>query len=285
MAIQQTQNLPAPYIEGAVKGFLDPLATAGKTPSVGAMGLPSIATESAFTDQARKAGAAQAGFTYDPTTQGLTATDIGGRGAGVAAYEPYLAKAATYADPANVSDFYTPQMDYVKQAMQDENTRAQNVLSAQSLGSGAYGGGRHGVQAGIMNAELAKNIGLAESNMYNQAMGNMFNASGLQGNLAGQASQLGTANMANLGQLGAGQLGYQQAGLDIGAQADELKRQEPYQRLGWYGGQLSQLMGGMPNPYLQQTPQAAAPGPFMQALATGAGAYGLGSILKNMWGT
>ena len=40
----------------------------------------------------------------------------------------------------------------------------------------------------------------------------------------------------------------------------------------------------MPNPYLQQTPQAAAPGPFMQALATGAGAYGLGSILKNMWG-
>ena len=70
--------------------------------------------------------------------------------------------------------------------------------------------------------------------------------------------------MANLGQLGAGQLGYQQAGLDIGAQADEMKRQEPYQRLGWYGGQLSQLMGGMPNPYMQTSPQAAAPSPFMQ---------------------
>ncbi len=278
MAIQQTQNLPAPYLEGAVKGFLDPLKTAGATPSVGAMGLPSIATESAFTGQARKAGAEQAGLTYDPSTNVL------GAGTGVAAYEPYLAKAAQYADPANVSDFYTPQMDYVKQAMQDENTRAQNVLSAQSLGSGAYGGGRHGVQSGIMNAELAKNIGLAESNMYNQAMQNMFTAGGMQGNLAGQAQQLGTSNMANLGQLGAGQLGYEQAGLDIGAQADELKRQEPYQRLGWYGGQLSQLMGGMPNPYLQQTPQAAAPGPFMQALATGAGAYGLGSILKNMWG-
>ena len=278
MAIQQTQNLPAPYIEGAVKGFLDPLATAGKTPSVGAMGLPSIATESAFTGQARKAGAEQAGLTYDPSTNVL------GAGTGVAAYEPYLEQAAKYADPANVSDFYTPQMDYVKQAMQDENTRAQNVLSNQALQSGAFGGGRHGIQSGIMNSELARNIGLAENQMYNQAMGNMFNASGLQGNLAGQASQLGTANMANLGQLGAGQLGYQQAGLDIGAQADELKRQEPYQRLGWYGGQLSQLMGGMPNPYLQQTPQAAAPSPFMQALATGTGAYGLGSIIKNMWG-
>mgnify|MGYP003151206268 FL=1 len=278
MAIQQTQNLPAPYIESAVKGFLGPLGTAGKTPSVGAMGLPSIATESAFTGQARKAGAEQAGLTYDPSTNVL------GAGTGVAAYEPYLEQAAKYADPANVSDFYTPQMDYVKQAMQDENTRAQNVLSAQSLGSGAYGGGRHGVQAGIMNAELAKNIGLAENQMYNQAMGNMFTAGGMQGNLAGQASQLGTANMANLGQLGAGQLGYEQAGLDIGAQADELKRQEPYQRLGWYGGQLSQMMGGMPNPYMQQSPQAAPPSPFMQALASGAGAYGLGSILKNMWG-
>ena len=63
MAIQQTQNLPAPYIESAVKGFLGPLGTAGKTPSVGAMGLPSIAGESAFTGQARKAGAEQAGLT------------------------------------------------------------------------------------------------------------------------------------------------------------------------------------------------------------------------------
>ena len=279
MAIQQTQNLPAPYIEGAVKGFLDPLATAGKTPSVGAMGLPSIASESAFTGQARKAGAEQAGLTYDPSTNVL------GAGTGVAAYEPYLEQAAKYADPANVSDFYTPQMDYVKQAMQDENTRAQNVLSQQALQSGAFGGGRHGVQSGIMDSQLAQNIGLAENQMYNQAMGNMFTAGGMQGNLAGQAQQLGTSNMANLGQLGAGQLGYGQAGLDIQAQADEMKRQEPYQRLGWYGGQLSQMMGGMPNPYMQQTPQAAAPSPFMQALATGAGAYGLGSILKNMWGT
>jgi len=279
MAIQQTQNLPAPYIEGAVKGFLPQLATAGKTPSIGAMGLPSIAPESAFTGQARKAGAEQAGLAFDPSTGVL------GAGTGVAAYEPYLEQAAKYADPANVSDFYTPQMDYVKQAMRDENTRSQNILSAQALGTGAYGGGRHGVQSGIMDSELAKNIGLAENQMYNQSMQNMFTASGLQGQLGTQAQQLGTSNMANLGQLGAGQLGYEQAGLDIGAQSKELQRQEPYQRLGWYGGQLSQMMGGMPNPYMQQSPQGAAPSPFMQALASGAGAYGLGSILKNMWGT
>ncbi len=278
MAVQTTQNLPAPYIEDALKGFLPQMGGLAATDSTAALGLPSLAPESAFTGQARKAGAEQAGLTYDPSTNVL------GAGTGVAAYEPYLTKAATYADPANVASFYTPQMDYVKQAMQDENTRAQNVLSSQALGAGAFGGGRHGIQSGIMNSQLAQNIGLAENQMYNQAMGNMFNASQLQGNLANQTQQLGMGNVAGLGQLGAGQLGYGQAGLDIGAQAAEMKRTEPFNRLGWYGGQLSQLMGGMPNPYMQTQPQGAAPSPFMQALATGAGAYGLGGILGKIWG-
>ena len=278
MAVQTTQNLPAPYIEDALKGFLPQMGGLAATDSTTAMGLPSLAGESAFTGQARKAGAEQAGLTYDPSTNVL------GAGTGVAAYEPYLAKAATYADPANVSAFYTPQMDYVKQAMQDENTRAQNVLSNQALQSGAFGGGRHGVQSGIMDSQLAQNIGLAENQMYNQAMGNMFTAGNMQSGLANQAQQLGMGNVAGLGQLGAGQLGYEQAGLDIGAQANEMKRTEPFNRLGWYGGQLSQLMGGMPNPYMQTSPQAAAPSPFMSALATGAGAYGLGGILGKIWG-
>ena len=164
MAVQTTQNLPAPYIEDALKGFLPQMGGLAATDSTAALGLPSLAPESAFTGQARKAGAEQAGLTYDPSTNVL------GAGTGVAAYEPYLTKAATYADPANVASFYTPQMDYVKQAMQDENTRAQNVLSSQALGAGAFGGGRHGIQSGIMNSQLAQNIGLAENQMYNQAM-------------------------------------------------------------------------------------------------------------------
>ena len=105
MAVQQTQNLPAPYIEQSIKDFLGPMGTAGATPSVGAMGLPSVAPESAFTDVARQQAGKQAGFAYDPTAQTLTAQDYGA-GAGVASYEPYLTKAATYSDPANISTFY-----------------------------------------------------------------------------------------------------------------------------------------------------------------------------------
>jgi len=278
MAIQTTQNLPAPYIESELKAFLPQAGKAGATDTTSALGLPSLAAESAFTGQGRKAGAAQAGLTYDPTSNVL------GAGTGVAAYEPYLTKAATYADPANISAFETPQQNYAIQAMQDEQARQQGMLSAGALQSGAFGGGRHGVAQGQLSAQGAQDIGLFKNNMYNQAMQNMFQASGMQQGLGEQTQQQGIANATLLNQLGAGQLGYDQADLDTSAQAAEMKRQEPFNRLGWYGGQLSQLMGGMPNPYMQTSPEASAPSPFMQALASGAGAYGLGGMLGKMWG-
>ena len=278
MAVQTTQNLPAPYIEDALKGFLPQAGGLAATDSTSALGLPSLAAESAFTGQARKAGAAQAGLTYDPSTNVL------GAGTGVASYEPYLAKAATYSDPANIASFLTPQQTYIEQAMTDAATKAKTQMGAQALQSGAYGGGRHGVAEGVLDAELAKQIGLMKENTWQQGLQNMFQAQGLQSGLANQAQNLGLGNLGMLSQLGAGQLGYDQAGLDTAAQAAEMQRQEPFNRLGWFGGQLSQLMGGMPNPYMQTAPQQAGPSPFMQALATGAGAYGLGGILGKIWG-
>ena len=278
MAIQQTQNLPAPYIESELKAFLPQAGKLGATDTTTAMGLPSLAAESAFTGQARKAGAAQAGLTYDPSTNVL------GAGTGVASYEPYLTKAAQYADPANIASFLTPQQTYIEQAMTDAATQAKTAMGAQALQSGAYGGGRHGVAEGVLDAELAKQIGLMKENTWQQGLQNMFQGQGLQSQLANQTQNLGLGNLGMLSQLGAGQLGYDQAGLDTAAQSAEMQRQEPFNRLGWFGGQLSQLMGGMPNPYMQTSPQQAGPSPFMQALATGAGAYGLGGILGKIWG-
>ena len=278
MAIQQTQNLPAPYIESELKAFLPQAGKLGAADTTSALGLPSLAAESAFTGQARKAGAAQAGLTYDPSTNVL------GAGTGVASYEPYLTKAAQYADPANIASFLTPQQTYIEQAMTDAATQAKTRMGAQALQSGAYGGGRHGVAEGVLDAELAKQIGLMKENTWQQGLQNMFQGQGLQSQLANQTQNLGLGNLGMLSQLGAGQLGYDQAGLDTAAQAAEMQRQEPFNRLGWFGGQLSQLMGGMPNPYMQTSPQQAGPSPFMQALATGAGAYGLGGILGKIWG-
>lgn len=127
MAVQETRNLPAPYIESELKAFLPQAGRAGATDTTSALGLPSLAAESAFTGQGRKAGAAQAGLTYDPTSNVL------GAGTGVAAYEPYLTKAAQYADPANISAFETPQQNYAIQAMQDEQARQQRYVKCWCL--------------------------------------------------------------------------------------------------------------------------------------------------------
>jgi len=285
MALQTTQNLPAPYIESELKAFLPEVGKLGAAPLDPAtqLGLPSIAPESAFTQQARKTGAGQAGLTYDTTTGALTP------GTGVASYQPYLTTAGTYADPSTTAgqtalqSFISPHQNYVIDAMTDATTAAKNRASAQALDVGAFGGGRHGIQSGIMDSELAKNIGMFKNTMYGQGLDRMGAASDRHRNLAGDAQSLGIGNMGMLGQLGAGQLQYGQAGLDAESQAQRLKAQAPFDRLGWYGGQLSQLMGGMPNPYMQTSPEQSAPSPLFQALASGAGAYGLGGILGQIW--
>jgi len=285
MALQTTQNLPAPYIESELKAFLPEVGKLGAAPLDPAtqLGLPSIAPESAFTQQARKTGAGQAGLAYDTTTGALTS------GTGVASYQPYLTTAGTYADPSTTAgqtalqSFISPHQNYVIDAMTDATTAAKNRASAQALDVGAFGGGRHGIQSGIMDAELAKNIGLFKGTQYQDALTQMGTASDRQRNLATDAQTLGIGNMGMLGQLGAGQLQYGQAGLDAASQAQRIKAQAPFDRLGWYGGQLSQLMGGMPNPYMQTSPEQSAPSPLFQALASGAGAYGLGGILGQIW--
>ena len=276
-------NKPAPYIESELKAFLPQLGKLGAT-SIPAtqLGLPSIAGESAFTDQARKSAAQQAGLTYDPTTQALSGT-------GVAAYQPYLTTAATYADPsttagqAALQNFISPQQQYVIDAMTDETTRAKTAADAAALQSGAFGGGRAAVQQGILDAELAKNIGMFKNQMYTQGLDQMGGAADRQRALAGDVQQLGLGNIGLLGQAGTGQLAYDQAVKDAAAQSQRMQTQAPFDRLGWYGGQLAQLMGGMPNPYMQQGPEQQAPSPLFQAIASGAGAYGLGGILGKIW--
>ena len=277
-------NKPAPYIESELQSFLKPLGQLGAT-SIPAsqLGLPSIAGESAFTGQARKSAAQQAGLSYDPSTNVL------GAGTGVAAYQPYLTTAATYADPstsagqAALQNFISPQQQYVIDAMTDATTQAKTQADATALQSGAFGGGRAAVQQGILDSELAKNIGMFKNQMYGQGLDQMGAAADRQRALAGDVQQLGLGNIGLLGQAGTGQLAYDQAVKDAASQSQRMQTQAPFERLGWYGGQLSQLMGGMPNPYMQQGPEQQAPSPLFQAIASGAGAYGLGGILGKIW--
>ena len=90
---QTTIQRPSPYIERAGESYLQKLGTQYETPLTPAGYAPSVAAQSALTQAQQQQAAAQAGYTFDPTTGGVT-------GAGVASYQPFLDQAATQATTA-----------------------------------------------------------------------------------------------------------------------------------------------------------------------------------------
>ena len=90
---QTTIQRPSPYIERAGESYLQKLGTQYETPLTPAGYAPSVAAQSALTQAQQQQAATQAGYTFDPTTGGVT-------GAGVASYQPFMDAAATQATTA-----------------------------------------------------------------------------------------------------------------------------------------------------------------------------------------
>ena len=90
---QTTIQRPSPYIEEAGKSYLEKLGTQAQTALTPAGYAPSVAAQSALTQAQQQQAATQAGYTFDPTTGGVT-------GAGVASYQPFMDAAATQATTA-----------------------------------------------------------------------------------------------------------------------------------------------------------------------------------------
>ena len=90
---QTTIQRPSPYIERAGESYLQKLGTQYETPLTPAGYAPSVAPQSALTQAQQQQAAAQAGYTFDPTTGAVT-------GAGVASYQPFMDAAATQATTA-----------------------------------------------------------------------------------------------------------------------------------------------------------------------------------------
>ena len=70
--------------------------------------------------------------------------------AGIGGYQPYLQSAAASAGPTGYQQFMSPyQQDVINTTLADYDIQAQKglpQLAAQAIGSGAFGGGREGVQ-------------------------------------------------------------------------------------------------------------------------------------------
>ena len=301
--ITKTQALPAPFIEGIGKTFAEGLT---QQPGAGGLGIqtqidtskfaPSVSPYGGLGQAAQQAAATQAGLgslTFDSGTGAVTGV---GAGTGVAGYEPYLTGAAGLTGTGagtgagSIASYQSPYttsvIDAMKQQMQDQYAAQQNQMSAQALQSGAFGGGRFGAQQAVAdtqyNQAVAGMVAQQQQQGFQQAQQARQQDYGQQMQLAQMQPQLAQQNIQGLGALGQTDLGYRQSMTDAQAQAEKLKAYEPYQRYGFFGEQLTGLMGGYPGgSRMQITPTAS---PLQQGLMTGLGALSGAAGLKNVWG-
>jgi hypothetical protein len=208
---------------------------------------------------------------------GQTGVGAGTVGAGVGALQAGL-------QAPNISQFFNPYQSYVTDEIARRGQMQMNQLAASAVGAGAFGGGREGVQRAELQRGILSQIGQAQAAGFGGA---------LQAAQQQQAQQL--AGGQALGQLGAQQQAMSLADIQaqmqagalqrgIGQQALEAQRQtalqrayEPYQRIEFLKGIMTNL------PTTQSTLTATtAPGsnPLAQAAGTALGGYAAYNMMQ-----
>ena len=157
---------------------------------------------------------------------------------------------------------------------QATQARQQDLMNQLGLAGAQqqYGAGLAGLaaqRAGLGQAQLG--LGQAQTGLAGAQMGQ----AGFQTQLAGMAPQLAAQEISGLGTLGSVRQAQAQAQLDATREAATMAAYDPMQRAGFYGSQVTGLMGGYPAQYeFQQQPQAS---PLSTALQAGTG-------LASIWG-
>ncbi len=285
------QNLPSPYIEGALTALSERLLPLLSTSSAIATSTyaPKVAGISQFTQAGQQQVARQAGLGslgFDPTTGAVTTV---GAGTGIAGYEPFLQQASAYSGPNAYQQFMSPyQQQVIDTTLTEFDKQRQTALAgqqAQAVAGGAFGGAREGVQRAEYGAQTLQDRAALQAQLLQQGFGQAqqqaAQAFQQQQGLASLQPQLAGQQAQQLATLGGQASGYQQSILDARATAAREAAFEPYTRYGLVGQQLTGLVGGFPTQVqtYQQQPQPASP--FQQYLGAG---IGLGSLAKGIFG-
>ena len=283
------QNLPSPYIEGALTSLSERLLPLLSTSAAinTASYAPQIAGINQFTQAAQQQAARQAGLgsvTFDPTTGAATQV---GAGTGIAGYEPFLQQASAYSGPNAYQQFMSPyQQQVIDTTLKEFDVQRQKALTgqqAQAVAGGAFGGAREGVQRAEYGAQTLQDRAALQAQLLQQGFGQAQQAAQTaftqQQGLASLQPQLLGSQIGALSSLGQQQQQQQQAVLDAQAAAAKEAAFEPYTRYGLVGQQLTGLAGGYPTQV--QTFNPIQPASTMQTLfGTLAGVGGLaGKVL------
>ena len=258
MAIEQTQVLPSPVLEGSLTNFLkwiDPL-TKGAVP-VDAQGKSTYTgiDTSTYAPQVAAQHALQTGAVADAA--GLASLVGPGAGEG----------------PGSIASYMSPYQQQVMDAQLAEFDR-QAGIGRQGIGDaaarvGAFGGGRHGIQM----AEYAKGSDMNRALLQGQLLQQGFQQ-GQGARAADLAAQqgLGTYQQA----MGQAQQGYEQAKLDASQIAAREKEFQPFTQMGLVGQQLAQIQpGAFPTTTVGYAPPAQPASPMASFLGGASGAAGI----------
>ena len=282
MAIQTGAS---PDLEASQKRYLSGLNTLTNVPTDTSKFAPEVQRKSDFSMAAQQELARQAGLgaiTFD--AQGGVKSV--GAGTGVMGFEPYLNQAAQYSGPDAYQQFMSPyQQDVIDTTLTEydlQSQRGMQGIADRAVASGAFGGGREGVERAQYGAESDRNRAALQAQLLGQGFGQ---AQAAAGQAFGQQSQLATLQpalagqtMAGLQAAGASDLAYRQAVEDSQRQAQRLKAYEPYERASYLSSGLGSL-SGMTAP--QQPIGTGMSAPQMSPLQT---ALSIGSSLGGIYG-
>ena len=308
MAITETRNLPAQFIEDLGKDYAKQLTAATAIPVDTSKFAPTVAGQDVLQQRAATLAGSGVG-SFQPfidqakaqgTAAGQTVGDVGTTLSGIAGLTgaPTSSQIQQYMSPYQSQVIDTTLSEFDRQRAIQEKS-----IADQAIASGAFGGGREGVQRaeyqsqsdrdraalqaqilqqGFGQAQQARQqdiqnrfgLGQAQSGLAQQQLG----LGSFQSGLAGQVPQLQRADISTLGQVGAAQQAQSQAELDATRQGARTAAYEPLERLGFFGQGVTGLMGGYPAQYqFSQTPPAS---PLQTALGLGTGLAGIFGALK-----
>jgi hypothetical protein len=311
--LQRTITEAPDYLKPGIEKYLDLATTQAGDAMDTSQFAPKVAGLGALQQQAQQQAATQAGLgqlQFDPTTGAVS----GVQGTGVAGYEPFLQSAEqtlggvqpfitaaqNRTGPQAYQAFESPYQSAVRDATLasfDEQAKQRQLgLSDAAIASGAYGGGREGVQRAeyqrksdmdraLLQAQLNQ-AGFTQANqLAAQAFGQQGQLAGLQSGLANQ--QLGFATtQPQLAQSGIGlaqglgqqDLAYRQAVSDAGQQANRMAAFEPVDRLARFGQGITGVGGGLGSVQTTMGTPPPQQSPLAGAVQAGVGAFSLGKL-------
>ena len=183
--------------------------------------------------------------------------------------------------------YMNPYQDQVIGGIQQQFAKAQSAAGLSAAQSGAFGGGREGIQRASLANQEAQTVGQAHAQNYGQAqqqaqqqfagqMGRYGEAAQQMAGLAGQGQQMHQADIASMMSAGSEEQQAAQQRKDAEYRANLQNLYEPYQRLGF----TSDIYQGMPTSAMA-TSMGTAPGTNSIAQGLGAGITALAGAQFN----